>query len=143
MRHLLGALSIVALLFGVRELYRTWEEIHNKHKHRTEQTTDEPGPATPAQPALAADGLPALPPALQTSLEAARRQGADGLKAWLDLNRPLVTDPRLAAIELDYVMALAGKDFGRAREVFAEVKRRTPTNSPVYPRLKKLERTYE
>lgn len=143
MRYLLGAVIIVGLLLGAKELYRFWEEVRIKHRSEQPGGASEPEPASAAVSTSTSDALPALPPALESSLEAARRQGAVGLKAWLNQNRGAVQDPRLAAIELDYVIQAAGKNFGEAREVFAAVKRRTPTNSPVYPRIKKLERAYE
>ena len=140
-RYLLGTLLIVVILLGVKELYSFWEKVRDKD--RTAVPTETSEPPAPRPLPTSADGLPSLPPALEASLEAARRQGADGLKAWLNQNRRSVQDPRLAAIELDYVILAAGKDFGEAREIFASVKRRTPTNSPVYPRIKKLERSYD
>jgi hypothetical protein len=89
-----------------------------------------------------AESLPGLPQHLEASLAAAKRQGPDALKTWLRQNRRQVQDPRLADIELDYVLAVAGKNFGEAREVFAAVRQRTPADSPVYPRIRMLEKTY-
>jgi hypothetical protein len=76
-------------------------------------------------------------------LAAARQQGASGLKAWLKRHRSQVRDPRLAEIELDYVIMAASRDYSDAKRVFAEVKARTPEDSPVYPRIRKLARSYD
>ena len=38
---------------------------------------------------------------------------------------------------------IAGEDMAEARRVFAEVKARTPASSPIFPRIKKLEKAYE
>lgn len=141
MRYLIGVVIIIAILLGVQQLQKTWNEMKSK----------QPGPeagaydaqAESAEPSPAVEALTGVPPHLEPSLENARRQGPDSLKRWLDTNRRSVQDPRLAAIELDYVVAVAGKDFGAAREVFAAVKARTPTNSPIYSRLKRLERSYQ
>ena len=104
-------------------------------------------PARPASPAPAAPEaangpLPGLPPALEASLASAQKQGAQGLKNWLRGYRTQVTDPRLASIELDYVVLIGASDLKEARRVLSEVRRRTPTNSPVYARLEQLERSY-
>lgn len=57
--------------------------------------------------------------------------------------RRTVADPRLASIELDYVVLVAREDIAEARKVFAQVKQRTPPASLVYPRIKQLEKTYD
>ena len=64
------------------------------------------------------------------------------MKAWLKQYHGYVADPKLAAIELDYVVLAGAKNFIEAKEIFAAVKQRIPTNSPIYPRIKQLERTY-
>ena len=87
--------------------------------------------------------LPGLPANLEASLQAAQKQGVAGLKNWLNLYRPYVSDPRLAAIELDYVVLISSTNPQEARRLFAGVKQRTPANSPVYPRVKQLEKTYQ
>ena len=65
------------------------------------------------------------------------------MRNWLKAYRPYLSDPRLAAIELDYVVLVGASDLKEARQIFAAVKQRTPTNSPVYPRIKQLEKTYQ
>jgi hypothetical protein len=87
--------------------------------------------------------LPGLPANLEASLSAAQKQGAAGMKNWLNLYRPYVSDPRLAAIELDYILLIGSTYPQEARRLFTVIKQRTPTNSPVYPRVKRLEKTYQ
>jgi hypothetical protein len=55
----------------------------------------------------------------------------------------LVQDPRKAWIELDYCVLVSHEDLPEARRVFAEVKARTPESSPVWPRIKDLQKVYE
>ena len=55
----------------------------------------------------------------------------------------MVQDPRKAWIELDYCVLVSREDLSEARRVFAEVKKRTPPSSPVWPRVKDLEKVYE
>ena len=88
--------------------------------------------------------LPGLAPELELSLEKACQGGARSLKAWLKEHKdsPRVKDPRLAWIELDYVIKVAQDDPMEAKKKFALVKARVPTDSPVYPRIKQLEKPF-
>ena len=136
MKALITIVLIVAALLGIKELHRYWEDM--KAKRGVEPSArGEPAAAAPS-----ADALPGMPAALEPGLEAAKRQGAVSLKNWIKQYRPYLSDPKLASIELDYVVLAGAKNFAEARDVFAAVKQRTPTNSPVYPRIRQLENTY-
>ena len=80
---------------------------------------------------------------LETPLQNARARGASGLRDFLRQYGRRIQDPKLAAIQLDYVVLVAQQDLGEARKVFSEVKNRVPSSSPVYPRIKQLEKTYQ
>jgi hypothetical protein len=138
MRQVLGILLIIAAIWGCKELYNYWEQV----KARTEAEDRGGAPPAAAVPAAPAT-LPGLPANLESSLQAAQKQGAAGLKNWLKLYRPYVSDPRLAAIELDYLVLISSTAPQEARQIFAAVKQRTPANSPVYARIKQLEKTYQ
>ena len=135
MKQLIAILLVIGAIWGARQLQLHWDQVKAK------KLAEEGGaPAsTPAVPAA----LPGLPPGLESSLQTAQKQGAAGLKNWLKAYRSYVTDPRLAAIELDYVVIVGASNIKEARQVFALVKQRTPTNSPVYPRIKQLEKNYQ
>jgi hypothetical protein len=141
MQKLIGVVLIIAVLLGLKELHRYWEEV--KTKQQAEQQagrTQTPGaPATTQPPGT----LPSLSPALEASLQQAQQQGTAALKVWLDRHRHLVQEPRLADIELDYVLLLGARNFTEARRIFADIQARTPTNSPVYPRIQQLQRHYQ
>jgi len=79
---------------------------------------------------------------LEASLERAKSDGSAALKQWLTLYRRYVHDPRLAEIELDYVVMVSGESPGEAREVFAKVNARIGTESPAHERVRKLSATY-
>ena len=89
--------------------------------------------------------LPGLPQQLEFKLEAAQRGGLAQFKAFIDGIKQLkdVKDPRLAWIELDYLVMLSHSNPVEAKKLFWEIKKRTPENSPIYPRIKMLEKTYE
>ena len=135
MKQLIAVLLIIGAIWCAKKIQSHWDQVKA-------QKLAEEGRTPP--PAAAVTGvLPGLPPGLESSLQTARKQGAAGLKNWFKAYRPYVTDPRLAAIELDYVVLVGAGNIKEARQVFAAVKQRTPTNSPVYPRIKQLEKNYQ
>jgi hypothetical protein len=134
MTKLIGALIIIAVLYGGWELFLYWEKVKNEED--TKQKQD-------AAAMVMGDQLPGLAPQLEPTLQAARKQGTAGLKNWLKTYSQSVEDPRKAWIELDYCVAVAREDPAEARRVFATVKERIGPASPVWPRMKQLEKTYE
>src|SRR5215510_79949 len=138
MKQVLAILLIIAAVWGIRELVGYWDKVK-----RDKETQDRGGAPAPTTQHSAPGVLPGLPPSLESNLQASKKQGAGALKTWLKNYRSYVADPRLADIELDYVILLGSSNLPEARQVFSAVKQRTPTNSPVYPRIKKLESTYQ
>ena len=65
------------------------------------------------------------------------------LRKWLKATKGQVHDPRLAWIQLDFVEMIGRDSPNEAREVFNSVKPRIATNSPIYPRVQKLEKTFQ
>ena len=134
MTKLIAALIIVAALYGGWELFLYWEKVKNEEE--TKQKQD-------AAALVIGDQLPGVPYNLEGSLQAARKKGAAGLRNWLKAYGQSVDDPRKAWIELDFCVAVAREDPAEARRVFAAVKVRLGPASPVWPRMKQLEKTYE
>jgi hypothetical protein len=134
MTKLIAAVLIIAACWGVWELFLYWEKVKNQEE--TEQKQQ-------AAAMAVGDSLPGVPYQLEQSLQEARKRGPDALKAWLKANNQSIEDPRKAWIELDYCVAVARKDPAEARQVFADVKGRIGSASPVYSRMKELEKTYE
>jgi hypothetical protein len=132
MRFFTGLIIVVGLSLGAWQLYKYWQTFEEK-------------PPVAAAPLPIADGdqLPGMPPSLRPVLEAARKRGAPGLHDFLVMYGNTINDPRRAWIELDYVVLLAQSSPGEARREFAKVKSRVPPDSPVYDRIKQLEKTYE
>jgi hypothetical protein len=133
MKFLVGLIIIVGLSLGAYQLYEYW----GKFKEPEAVT------ATPAAPQISGQELPGLVPRLEPILETAQRRGAPGLHDFLNTYGNTVSDPRRAWIELDYVVLVAQNNPAEARRVFAKVKSRVSANSPVYPRVQQLEKTYE
>ena len=136
MKALIALLILLGAFWVAKQLYLTY------------QKTDKPSTATEpsglaATATNASSNLAGLPASLEPSLAAAEKQGAAGLREWLRNYRVHARDPRLAAIELDYVVLISRNDPTEARRIFQEVKGRTPTFSPIYERVKRLERTFQ
>ena len=134
MTKLIAGVLIVAALYGVWELFLYWEKV--KSEEESKQKQDHAA-------LVMGDQLPGLPYQLEASLQTAHRQGATGLRNWLKAYGPKVEDPRKAWIELDFCVAVAREDPAEAKRVFAAVKERIGPSSPVWPRMKQLEKTYE
>jgi hypothetical protein len=135
MKALIAIVVIIAAIMGGWQVYSTWVDVKEKEKekHKAEVVA---APVTGSQ-------LPGMVPQLEPFLEAAQRQGASGLRQFLTKYGKTIADPRLASIELDYVVLVANDDPAEARKTFARVKQRISRESPVYARMKQLEKTYQ
>ena len=130
-------LSIVLLMFAfwvVKSVFETFKPPDERKAEAAKIAQEAPPPAS---------ALPGLPPPLEASLSAAEKQGVNALGEWLNRNRIYIRDPRLADIELNYVVLISHQNPAEAKRIFLSVKSRTPTFSPVYDRVKRLERTFQ
>jgi hypothetical protein len=138
MTKFIAALIIVAVLYGGWELFLYWEKVRDEDERVKKQEVS--AAVVPEQ----LQGMPGQNPTqLEATLRAAQSQGAEALKNWLKTYGRAVQDPRKAWIELDYCTMISREDPNEAKRIFAEVKNRTPPSSPVWPRIQKLEKTYE
>jgi len=130
----IGVLAVVFVLFGGFKLFLYFEQVKNERETEQKQA---------AAARVIGDQLEGLPQSLASSLQAAQTQGVAGLRNWLKTYGHAVQDPRKAWIELDYIVMLARESPAEARKLYAEVKQRTPPSSPVWPRIKQLQATFE
>jgi hypothetical protein len=135
MTKLIAALIIVGVLFCGWELFLYWDKVNREEETKQKEEA--------AKEITSDEQLPGLPYQLDKSLQAAKTQGAVGLGNWLKAYDRAVQDPRKAWLQLDYCVMISQKDVVEAKRVFEEVKQRTSPSSPVWPRIKKLEKTYE
>ena len=135
MKGLISILIIAAICFGGWQLWKYWTDV------RAKSSSAPP----PAEQSAVEQKLPGMDGRLEPSLQKAQQGGAPALKQWLDTYRRsgLVKDPRLASIELDYVLLLGRENPVEAKRLFSEVRNRVPASSPVYPRIKALEPTFQ
>ena len=134
MKVLISILIFVGAVYGLRSLVSYYHTVNK---------TDGEAATQPASRTQRGEDLPGLPSTFEASLQEAQKAGAAALKNWLNLYRSYAADPRLAWIELDYVVLVSQQDPKEARNVFRSVKSRISPSSPVYDRIKKLEKTYD
>jgi hypothetical protein len=135
MTKLITILIIVAALWGGWQLFVYWDKVKQE---------DEVAAKKKAQSEITSgEQLSGMPNSLESSYQAAKNKGGTAMKNWLKLNGRSVQDPRKAWIELEYCVAIAREDPAEARRTFAAVKSRLAPSSPVWPRVKQLEKTYE
>jgi hypothetical protein len=134
MKFIITVVIVVGLSLGAWQLYQYWGTFKEK---------EAPPAAAPAATVSSGMGLPGMPISLQSALDASQQRGANGLRDFLTQYGKTINDPRLAWIQLDYVVLVTPSDPAEARRVFQKVKSRVSPGSPVYDRVKQLEKTYE
>jgi len=131
---LITAFIVIVVIYCGYHLFVYWEKVKNEEETRQKQATGrEINPET----------LAGLPYNLRDSLAAAQRQGSAATRTWLKQFGPQLQDPRKAWIELDFCEAITREAPNEAKQLFKAVKDRTPQTSPVWKRVKQLEKSYE
>jgi len=135
MKAVIIILIVAGVVFGGYKIWEYWDNV----EHEREMKANAP------QAEITGDRLPGMPPKLEQSFKDAEKGGPKTLKPWVDRVKStgMVKDPRLAWIELDYVLMITKDDPVQAKRIFADIKQRTPPDSPVLPRIKALEKNYE
>lgn len=133
MKVLIGILVVVGVIFGVWKIWDYWETV-NKEKMAAHAA------ATQVEDSSNYEGMPYR---LEQPFVKARAAGTKSFKQWLDTYRPHIKDPRLAAIELDYIVAITREDPVEAKRMFAEVKKRIPPTEKLAKRIESLSKSYE
>jgi hypothetical protein len=134
MTKLITVFLIVLACFVGYRLYIYWEKVESEEDLRQEEEAK--------RRIVDPNQLPGLPWELSESLGKAHNDGA-AFRRWLQANERRVQDPRLAWIQLDFVELIGRDSPNEARQIFNSVKPRVATNSPVYPRILKLEKTFQ
>lgn len=124
---------IAAVAFVGYQIYRQWAAVQEERAGKSEVPVV----------AVSGDSLPGMPPQLDASYRAARDKSSAAFRAWFNANEKLLADPRKAWIELDLCVAIRRDTPAEAKDIFARVKERVPPSSPVWPRVKELEKAFE
>ena len=131
---LIAVVIIVLVLFGCYELVEYYGQVKQESETHAKET---------AAKKVVGEQLPGMSYELQTSLTAAQQAGPKVFGNWLATYGRSIQDPRLAWIQQDYIVAISRDNPADAKKIFAAVKDRTPSSSPVYPRLQELAKSYE
>lgn len=131
MRHVLTVLLVATVIWLGLKFNR-----YAKEKIGSKPATEEGG-QTPAPGKMR--GMAA---ALEPAFEEAKRGGAENLGKWIEQHRDDLRDPRLADIELDYVVLVGSANPAEARRVLATLATRLQAASPVYKRFQQLQKAY-
>jgi hypothetical protein len=136
MKVAIGILIALIVGLGMYKIYEHWTEVQNQNSLEQKAA---------AGPNIDPRTLPGLPWQLDLKLSEAQTAGPEAFKRFVEQLRkfPDAKDPRLAWIELDYVVLISSSDPLKAKQIFYEVKKRTPTDSPIYPRIRQLSKTYD
>lgn len=134
MTKLISILLILLAVFVGYRLYVYWEKVEAEEDIRQAEEAK--------RRVVDPNNLGGMPWDLTASYDRAKTDGAN-LRRWLQANEARVKDPRLAWIQLDFVELIGRDSPNEARDVFLSVKPRIATNSPVYPRILSLEKTFK
>jgi predicted negative regulator of RcsB-dependent stress response len=108
-----------------------------------DQTRQEEAAVNAVDPTQLAGMPQAWEDSYQKANDAAKNGDLSALRSWLKMYGQQIDDPRRAWIELDYMVMISKDNPQEAKKIYESVKERTPQDSPVYPRIKLLEKTYE
>jgi hypothetical protein len=137
MKALITIFIILAAVYVFLKIVGVYDRSVNPQSAPVHTAAAAPGTA------VSGESLPGLPAYLEASLAQAQREGPEALGKWLKTWSRQVQDPRLAWIELDYVVLLNLQSHREARERFLQVAGRIPPESPVAERIRKLAPAYE
>jgi hypothetical protein len=133
MTRVIWVLIIAVVVFIGYRIYLHWAEAQAEHGGQKE------APIV----SVSGDSLPGMPAPLDASCRAAKEKSPAAFRAWFTANEWQLADPRKAWIELDLCVAIRRDNPAEARQIYARVKSRVPPSSPVWPRLKELEKAFE
>jgi len=135
MTRLIAILIVVVVVFAGWKFFLYWDKVKNEEETQKQQAA--------AAAVVTPESLPGLPSQYEGGLRAAQQEGTVAFRNWLKTYEKLLEDPRKAWIQLDFCMAIMRENPSEARRVFAEVKARVPPSSPVWPRVKELEKSFQ
>jgi hypothetical protein len=131
---LIGALMILVLVWGGYRIFTYYKEVQEQRWIEKDKASGKN---------IDEAKLAGMPYQLERSLEQAQSGGTETMREWLERYGEQIRDPRKAWIQLDYCTMIARDDPQEAKAVYRAVKERLQEESPVYPRLKQFEKSFE
>lgn len=113
-----------------------------KFSNYAQKKIGDPPAQTEGSDAPAPGKLRGLPASFEPGYEAAKREGAEGVRKWLSQHQNDLQEPRRTDIELDYVLLVGHSNAAEAKRTLASIKARITPTSPVYKRFEQLAKTY-
>lgn len=122
MKSLISLLIVGGILMGI---WKAWEFYDQKTSNKLV--------AQSLQKRFDSSRLPGMSPNLETIYGQARDAGALALRDFLERyrNTEFLVDPRLAAIEMDYIWLLRAKDPAEAKRLFSMLRTRIKPGTPI------------
>jgi hypothetical protein len=133
MTRVISVFIIAVVVFIGYRVYLHWAKIQEERGGQPEAPVVN----------VSGDSLPGMPSHLDASYRAAKDKSPAAFRAWFTANEWQLADPRKAWIELDLCVAIRRDNPAEAKVVFTRVKKRVPPSSPVWPRMKELEKAFE
>jgi hypothetical protein len=125
---------VFLILFALFVCWRGFLYLEKTQKEKKQET---------AATEIKEENLPGMPYQLQASYDAARTRGPTAVRDWLKAYGHVIHDPRKGWIELQYCISIVRDNPAEARRIFVEIKKRTQQSSPIWPTLRKYEKTFE
>lgn len=114
-------------------LFQQWDKARLEHDGQKK---------TEAAALVTGDSLAGMPGHLDAGYRVAKGNGPAAFRAWFVANEKFLADPRKAWIELELCVAMTRENPAEAKKIYAAVKSRVPPSSPVYAKVKELEKTF-
>lgn len=114
-------------------LFQQWDKARLEHEGRKKEE---------AVAVVNGDSLAGMPSQLETGYRNAKSSGPKAFQTWFAANEKLMADPRKAWIELELCVAMTRENPAEAKRIYSAVKGRVPPSSPVYDKVKELEKTF-
>jgi len=133
MTKLIWILIFAVIGFVAYTLFQQWEVAQGNRAEEQKQLK------------VIADGsgLAGMPSHLESGYRKAKEKSAAAFQTWFTANEKFLSDPRKAWIELELCVALSRSNPAEAKRIYERVKGRVPPSSPVYGKVKELEKTFQ
>jgi hypothetical protein len=133
MTKAIWVLIILVVVYIGYLLFQQWEKANGRDPAQREAA---------AAAVVHGDQLAGMPGTLEPAYRAAKDRGPVAFRNWFTANEKLLADPRKAWIELELCMAMTRENPAEAKKIYVDVKSRVPPSSPVYEKVKELEKTF-
>lgn len=113
-------------------LFQQWDQARLEHEGQQRESAV----------VVTGESLSGMPVQLELSYRDAKGRGAAAFQEWFKQNERFLSDPRKAWIEVELCKMLIRENPSEAKKIYAVVKERVSSSSPVYEKVKELEKTF-